>query len=269
MSSISDKHIYMEVTNNMNSRYIGMPVTQGIPFPEGYIKSIDQLQLVDGETLLPHQAEVLAQWPDQSIKWLLLDYKVDCGAVEQKKIMLRIGENNSAVTKGALIAKETEKELNVKNNLIDFSLSKHNFHPIGRLVVLGKEVVGEEEGKKSDLIAVDNLNKIYRASLAPSVIMCIEKNGPFHTVIKVTGKHTSQEGESFLDFLLRYHFYANSALIKIEHTFINAQEPEEGVIANGIRGEFFHDFGRDATHIVKHIYNKNQSGYNSFPRYKE
>ncbi len=42
--------------------------------------------------------------------------------------MLRIGENNSAVTKGALIAKETEKELNVKNNLIDFSLSKHNFH---------------------------------------------------------------------------------------------------------------------------------------------
>ena len=54
------------------------PVTSGIPFAEGELKDPQAVALLgDDGKRGPLQTEVLARWPDGSIRWLLADFQVD------------------------------------------------------------------------------------------------------------------------------------------------------------------------------------------------
>lgn len=60
------------------------PITVGIPFPKGQLQDPTRLRLrSDDGNDIPLQTETLALWPDQSAKWVLLDFVV---------------QNNSALT---------------------------------------------------------------------------------------------------------------------------------------------------------------------------
>src|SRR5438105_3088903 len=54
---------------------IAHPVTSGLPLAEGELRDESHVRLLDDRgQQLPLQTQVLARWPDQSIKWLLLDF---------------------------------------------------------------------------------------------------------------------------------------------------------------------------------------------------
>jgi hypothetical protein len=52
------------------------PVTSGVPFAQGELASAADVRLFDAAGLgVPLQREVLARWPDGSVRWLLLDFQ--------------------------------------------------------------------------------------------------------------------------------------------------------------------------------------------------
>lgn len=56
------------------------PVSIGIPFPRGACRGIDSVGLQDGEeSTVPCQWQVLSRWPDESVRWALLDFPASTG----------------------------------------------------------------------------------------------------------------------------------------------------------------------------------------------
>ena len=53
------------------------PATVSIPFAPGKLAAAEQLRVWDGERRLPIQARPLANWPDGSVKWLLVHLQPD------------------------------------------------------------------------------------------------------------------------------------------------------------------------------------------------
>ncbi|MFP6768739.1 MAG: hypothetical protein VB859_11245, partial [Planctomycetaceae bacterium] len=56
------------------------PVTSGVPFAQGELRSADAVALFHAgpeQRRVPLQTEILSRWPDASVKWLLLDFQID------------------------------------------------------------------------------------------------------------------------------------------------------------------------------------------------
>ena len=76
--SVGIGQVSLSVKNSGDIPYNSTPIRSGIPFPEGMLISSDQLRLLDNHgSEIPLQARSLAYWPDQSIKWVLLDFQAD------------------------------------------------------------------------------------------------------------------------------------------------------------------------------------------------
>lgn len=57
-----------------------IPVSGGIPFARGELVDPARVRLLSGGADVPLQADVLATWPDHSVKWLLLSFVAKTGA---------------------------------------------------------------------------------------------------------------------------------------------------------------------------------------------
>jgi hypothetical protein len=70
---------------------IDEPVMIGIPFPKGMLRSPASLQLAEAtDEQISIQTQPLAHWPDNSIKWLLLDFQISIPANETKELCLTL-----------------------------------------------------------------------------------------------------------------------------------------------------------------------------------
>jgi len=54
----------------------GFPLQMGLPFPAGKVKNGTAWSLIKDGKPIPAQQTVLGQWPDDSLRWALLDYPV-------------------------------------------------------------------------------------------------------------------------------------------------------------------------------------------------
>lgn len=72
---------------------IGMPVPRGLLYDAGKLLVSDELGQV-----MAHQAEVLANWPDRSIKWLLLDILLTIPAQGRLKLLVSAVQTIASAT---------------------------------------------------------------------------------------------------------------------------------------------------------------------------
>ena len=69
------------------------PVTHGCPFPQGRLFDEQHVRLVnDQDVEIPLQSRILASWPDESIKWLLLDTQIDLRPREVIPLYIEYGD---------------------------------------------------------------------------------------------------------------------------------------------------------------------------------
>ena len=82
-----DLQLFVLETSGLDRR--GSTVTSGVPFPEGTVQDPGRLTLWDErEDPIPVQCTVLNRWPDGSIRWVLLDFRVDVDADQERDLML-------------------------------------------------------------------------------------------------------------------------------------------------------------------------------------
>ena len=78
------------VEESAGIRRVAEPVTAGIPFPKGLLRSVGQLDLHDADgRRVPLQAGTLARWSDGSVKWALLDFQTTDDDVRDREYTIR------------------------------------------------------------------------------------------------------------------------------------------------------------------------------------
>ena len=196
------------------------PITTGIPFAQGVLRSPEHLQLQDHEqAILPSHAEVRATWPDSSIKWLLLDAQVDILPMERATFTVNYGEEVNAP--------ELKTPLNhaVRDDYVDVSTG----HLTVRLARTGHrlfESVSQErreflrQRETGEFTARDEDGKLYGTEVEEVVV---EESNPLRLVIKASGGYVAADGTRLMSWLARLYFYAHQDFFKIYHTFVHDQ----------------------------------------------
>lgn len=187
----------------------------GIPFPKGELSGQTALAIANPQGALQAvQTSILKQWPDGSLKWLLLDFSATvpaggCVSYHLIKKRNKISDNPPALK----IFPGTDSWL-VSTGTAMFSIDAREFRPFSRIVAGGQDVL-----KKEGSSCLLDLNS--KGSLRPRVdSIAVETEGPLRSTLRIEGCFT-HSSDLQLRYFSRLHFFANSSRVIVEFTLHN------------------------------------------------
>ena len=193
------------------------PVTSGIPLAAGELLEARQvaLEAADGRAV-PLQTEVLARWPDGSIRWLLLDFQLDLAAGEKKRFTLRYGPGAAP----AMVERPIRVERTGGNVAIETG-------PLRLAGGVWLDLDGDGQFSAAEQLAgggpgfvlTDAEGRRFTAS-DPDAALEVEQSGPIRACLRVSGSHVSEHGRRFR-YVARIHAYRGKPWVRICYTFIN------------------------------------------------
>jgi len=217
------------VENKLNVLIEKWPVTFGIPFPKGTLTSPENVRVLNpiGEEV-PIQVSVLGEWPDGSIKWLLVDFQADVKPMSQAEYKLEFGR--------AILRKEKKLGVivNQKGSIIEVVTGPlklvidpaEPYFP-GRVWLDqdGDGIFSPDEELTEPILEgtmelIDAYGKVYNNLKGPCRAE-IEEEGPLRVVVKVVGEHQAEDGSRLFNYVTRIHAYAGKSFIRVFHTWEN------------------------------------------------
>lgn len=215
------------------------PVTGGVPFARGTLQDARQVRLLVGGREVPLQTEVLAWWPDHSVKWLLLDFQAAGG---RQDFLLQYGEGTVAnLSPQGITASEQDGSVTVDTGALKFRVRSDGSGFVDELWFEGT-LLFEAAGRR--LHFMDALHTASPADYPPMARYLregqedpskvrltevkLEKAGPLHAVVRIDGRYTYQwvgstitgtEIQGDCPFRIRLHAYAGQSFLKVEHFF--------------------------------------------------
>lgn len=216
-----------------------LPVTSGIPFARGVLRDAAAVRLRAGADALPVQTEVLAWWPDGSVKWLLLDFQAPAGL---RNVDLVIDPQSPAPRPPAAVtAAAADDAVTVDTGVIQFTIRKNGGGFIDALRYRGAALFDSPALRANFMDAIHTarpadyhpMNRmIAGGQLDPSRLvitgLSVEQKGPMRAVAVIDGRYafrhvgstiTGTDVRGDCPFRIRVHAYAGQSFLKIEHFF--------------------------------------------------
>ncbi len=177
-------------------------ITQGLPFPRGVLRSAESVRLTGG----PLQAQTLARWPDDSVKWLL----VSTLARGRETLLLEYGDEvQQATAQDAVIVSEDAAAVTVDTGRLSFTVPRD-----GSALFSGVKC-GQRTIERAEAVVNGDCS-----SSGAGAEVVVEESGPVRAVVRVSGEHRNHAGEKLLDYILRIYAYAGADYLELEHTFL-------------------------------------------------
>ena len=252
--SIPSEGIALKVSETAGMTRRKYPLTRGVPLPQG--TRLEALSLQDAQgRAVPLQLRVLGRWPDDSAKWVLLDFQADVEAGQEAVYTLQStkGPNAAARGRGVEIA-EREDRFEVCTGPLRFGVGKKAFAlfdgvELGQRAeasfVAAVEVIprggGDAWAKISESeFAGGTQRRIFgmggrclASAGAEEYAVEIEEAGPLRAVICCRGAYESiapmhhYAGYRPLRFATRIYAYAGKAQVRVVHTVVATCNPRE------------------------------------------
>ncbi len=199
----------------------GWPVTSGVPFAKGAFTDPGAVALFgpDGKEV-PLQTEVLAKWPDGSVRWLLLDFQVDLAPKQRAALTLRYGPGIRRAGVPNPVSVRTEGGGTVIDaGPLQVSLAAGK----GEMSDLAELRLAKSGGAfvlKSTLR--DEADRVYSPFLvsAGPRDAAVEQGGPLRVCVRLEGAYRAGRAQLFR-YVLRIHAFRGQPFVRIFHTFIN------------------------------------------------
>lgn len=193
------------------------PVTMGVPFPEGALRSADHLRVEAREEALPLQTRTMLTWPDGSPRWVLLDFQRDLDAGEDARCTLFFGSGVKAgpAAQRTVSVRKTEAGVEVSTGPLSFTAAKGAALPLESASLNGRAIL--PAGAVRSTMKIDGLSYELRATGTPIV----EEPGPLRAVVKVQGKGVAEDGKTSFDVTVRLYAYAGHPTLRIYLTLTN------------------------------------------------
>jgi len=208
------------------------PVTSGVPLARGLLRDEKCVGLfsADGRQL-PLQTEVLARWPDGSVRWLLLDFQVDLAAKDKKIFSLRYGPDTkrTAVKKPVCVA-QRDKTIVIDTGPLRLSLSPHAFRLLDAVWLDADADGAFSDGERvtgpdgAGIVLTTPGGTSFRADLAEAEAT-VEQAGPLRACVRLAGKHASGDASMFR-CVVRIHAFRGQPFVRIHYTFVNDHQDE-------------------------------------------
>ncbi|MEN6303582.1 MAG: hypothetical protein ABFD96_12700, partial [Armatimonadia bacterium] len=212
----------------------------GFPLPQGALYSLDKIKLVDGAKEVPAQFAATAFWPDDSVKWVLVDATMALKAGERRGLEVVFGNKVSrAKQEGGLVVNRPGKEITVspmsampsggnelRSLLCRINTERFNLiSQVWRGAALGGWVSSEKNpivvGEPAGVTIVDEQGKEYSMGLGAPEEVVVEQQGPQKVVVRARGPYTAEDGSTYMRYLARLTFRAGSPLVEVAVTTIN------------------------------------------------
>ncbi len=191
-------------------------ISFGFPFPQGALFDLRNIRVLSSdEKEVPAQFTATSFWPDDSLKWVLIDFTAPLAAKQDADYAVEFGNDvrSSAGDSSRKIILEPDLTavtgpLKVEGERIWFDADKDGrFGPdecVASLVAGGVRLV-DEKGRS------------FTTAGSPGVV---EENGPQKAVLRVEGPYAN-EGETYMRHVARAIFRAGSSRVTVVYTHIN------------------------------------------------
>lgn len=191
-------------------------VTFGVPLARGELTDLEPLRVWDAASseALPCQARALSHWPDGSVRWVLIDTRVQLQAREARRLAIGHAPNIAADKASWRRHQNDDGTLVLDDGKTAWPL----FSP------------GEGGGRILGLDAqlVDIFGHEYRAEVDPQSLEVLER-GPLRAVIRMRGAHRALVPHvdggglpiDFYTFTVHVHLLAGLRTARVEWTLEN------------------------------------------------
>lgn len=201
-----------------------LPVTVGVPIPEGILRDTNNLALSAGGKEIYAQRAVTARWhTDNSIKWVQLDFIIPSTGDSAEALSLTVGKPSTAVAPARrATTTESADSICVDTGVIKVTLSKKNFSMFTGLELAGdspKQLIAAAGRDNGSYCVTSDGTGYYSGNDSASTVY-VEDNGPVRVCVRAEGWLVSGSGEKNSRYITRMYFYAGLPLVKVSHTFI-------------------------------------------------
>ena len=167
------------------------PVSVGIPWSQGRLPDPTHLLILDGDTPLPTQVQVLGTWPDGSVRWSLVHFQPDLPGNKTKDFQLEVGT--------AAVPVEPEEQVSVAQHGTEWRV---NTGPLnfalhqGSVFALHDVSLKDNEFWSGLTVGALQMRLVeYPDSLEPMIERVeVEESGPLRAVIHLQGNMWVQTG---------------------------------------------------------------------------
>ncbi len=196
------------------------PITFGFPLPRGGLFDTAHLRVVsDGGEVVPAQFTVTAFWPDDSLKWVLVDLQTDLDAGQQKQLSVECGQQvRTPAPASPLRVTETDTMIQIDTGAIRVEVDKQRFDLLHRVSLGGRDVV---RSSGTGVILRDEQDHQYTQAAAAPRSVLVEQQGPEKVVLRIEGDYADQSGRTYMSYITRIVLHARSARATIAHTHVN------------------------------------------------
>ncbi len=226
--SVAAETVPLKVAEPSGVARRGWPVTSGVPFAAGRLKDAAAVELRDpAGRSVPLQTDVLARWPDGSVRWLLVDFQTDLAAREARAFTLRAAMEPGRATDGGgsplRVSTEGGRTIIVTGPL-RLELRAESFDPLGAVWLDrdGDGRFGASErvtGGGPGFFLRDAAGRRFESARGPAEI-AIEEAGPLRAAVRATGVHAGVDGTLFR-YVVRLHAFRGQPYVRCDYTFIN------------------------------------------------
>ena len=203
--------IHLSVHEPTGHDRVRWPIRTGIPLPAGMCVHRRECRLLDPQgQLAAAQLRPLAHWPDGSVKWLLADFLASTRAGHAVRYTLvhsdeRIGfESFMSVEDGV-------DAITVDTGALRVRLMRDRFDPFAFVERNGKPLT---EPTARGILVSDGHGKHFASAWRKPDEMVVEEAGPVRTTVRVSGPLVNKEGQRYLRYLCRLHFYAGQPWVR-------------------------------------------------------
>jgi hypothetical protein len=204
----------------------------GVPLPEGAVSDAKTLAMKDAAgRAVPCQFEEVSRWHTEKggVRWVHATWMASVPARGKAEFAVVDAGAPVAAERTALRVEKREDSVTVVTGPVKFSVRgpKFNgfdgawFDPSGAGdFSAGNQVI--PAGKPGGSTASADGKTGWSSNDADGKVE-VERSGPMRVVVKATGSHKDDKGERVFDYIVRFHAYAGSPVVRVEHTFVNRQ----------------------------------------------
>ena len=213
----SGANIYLHLEEQAGIKRIHEPVTIGLPFPQGMVSDSACLTLWDASGCqLPLQEHPLANWFDDSVKWVLLDFQASIEARARLTYQIRcILDPLVRYQSPSLSVQESAEQIVVDTGKVTFFVNRQLCKPFDRVIIRAAEVIATQG---SSFVLTDDRGERYFPHISD---VAVETKGPLRVTIRARGEMQSTARNSLARFVVRLSFHAGSGLVQMQMTLHN------------------------------------------------
>lgn len=204
------------------------PCSLALPLRAGVLSSSEAFSIWDGDQALLCQATVTSRWPDQSVRWLYVDFLANLPGLKEKRLSWRLEPSEPSREGKALATVDVAAD---GSGCVHSGAAILRLSPPGGVLELRTGLVAD--GASERLLGdchrpswEDDSGTVWKAVLDQDGWQVVSP-GPVHAIVQGRGKHQSEDGRRCFDFQLRLHAYAGKPWFQVEYRLIHAEEDAE------------------------------------------